>query len=212
MDNKYFGNVLSGFVFDMAAGGAICRLADKGYTVKYIKEKLEYPVTFEKVQKTVWEHLLEEKIILMEEPGRKSVKNKVVYTERHGRYGRKSFCGKVVEEKDYSGISWDVAEYNLAVESFSGYIAEKCFQNGMDTAYVSCDFGIIKRKSQSGYEKILSVLDGRQKEYIEGLPWPDKRVYHRPDLRMQEITGILYEKGLYTGCFYFMELRQKIVF
>lgn len=212
MDNKYFENALSGFAFDMAAGSAICHLADKGYTVKYIKEKLEYPVPFDKIQKTVWGYLLEEKVILVEEPGKASVKDKIVYMEKLGKYGRKSFCGKVVTEKDYSGISWKVEEYGLMGKTgFSNYIAEKCFQNGRNTAYVSCDFGIIKRKNQCGYEKILSLLDSRQKEYIEGLPWPDRRVYHQADLRMQEITGTLYERGLYTGCFYFMELGEKIV-
>ena len=40
MNNKYFENALSGFVFDMAAGNAIRHLADKGYTVKRIKNSL----------------------------------------------------------------------------------------------------------------------------------------------------------------------------
>ena len=213
MDNKYFENALSDFAFDVAGGSAICHLADRGYTVKYIKEKLEYPVPFGKVQKTVWKRLLEKEVILLEEPGMIPVKDKVVYIEKPGKYGRKSFCAKTVAEKDYGKILWKVEEYNLMGKTgFSAYIAEKCFQNGRDTAYVSCDFGIINGKNQRNYEKILSVLDSRQKEYIEGLPWPDKRVYHQADLRMQEITGILYERGLYTGCFYFMELGEKVVF
>lgn len=40
-------------------------MADKGYTIKRIKERLEYPVSFEKIQKTVWEHLLDRKVILI---------------------------------------------------------------------------------------------------------------------------------------------------
>lgn len=213
MDNKYFENALSDFAFDMAGGSAIRHLADKGYTVKYIKESLDYPVPFGKVQKTVWKHLLEEKAILIEEPGMAPVKDQIVYIEKRGKYGKKSFCGKVVTEKDYSSISWKVEEYGLMQKTgFSAYIEEKCCQNGRNTAYISCDFGIIKGKNQYNYEKILSVLDSRQKEYIEGLPWPDKRVYHQIDLRMQEIAGILYERGLYTGCCYFMELGKKIIF
>ena len=65
MGDRYFENALSNFVFDIAGGSAIRHMADKGYTIKRIKERLEYPVSIEKIQKTVWEHLLDRKVILI---------------------------------------------------------------------------------------------------------------------------------------------------
>ena len=52
MGDRYFENALSNFVFDIAGGSVIRHMADKGYTIKRIKERLEYPVSFEKIQKT----------------------------------------------------------------------------------------------------------------------------------------------------------------
>lgn len=48
MGDRYFENALSNFVFDIAGGNVIRHMADKGYTIKRIKERLEYPVSFEK--------------------------------------------------------------------------------------------------------------------------------------------------------------------
>ena len=49
MGDRYFENALSNFVFDIAGGSVIRHMADKGYTIKRIKERLEYPVSFNKI-------------------------------------------------------------------------------------------------------------------------------------------------------------------
>lgn len=213
MENKYFENALSGFVFDMAGGNAIRHLTDKGYSVKRIKDMLEYPIPFEKVQKTVWEHLLDKKVLLLQEPGMKIQKDKIIYEERTDRYGRKSFCGTVLKDRDNREIRWKTTEYNTNVkQNFLHYISEKCCQNERKNSYISCDFGITAKSDCKKFEAMLSTLNNRQKEYIEGLPWPHKRIYHQLDLQMQEIAGTLYQKDLYTGVCYFMELEEKVIF
>ena len=59
MSNKYFQKALSDFTYNAASGGAIRHLTDVGYTVKQIMEELAFPTPYERVQKGVWERLIE---------------------------------------------------------------------------------------------------------------------------------------------------------
>ena len=70
MDKKesYFEAALSDFMFDVAAGGAIRHLVDRGYSVEQIMKRLDYPVPRPKVEKAVYRHLTESGILLHELP------------------------------------------------------------------------------------------------------------------------------------------------
>ncbi len=70
MDGKesYFQAALSDFTFDVAAGGAIRHLTDRGYSVEQIMRELSYPVPRARVEKAVYRHLLESRILLTELP------------------------------------------------------------------------------------------------------------------------------------------------
>ncbi|MDE7277089.1 MAG: hypothetical protein K2N98_09610 [Lachnospiraceae bacterium] len=70
MDGKesYFQAALSDFTFDVAAGGAIRHLTDRGYSVEQIMRELSYPVPRARVEKAVYRHLLESRILLPELP------------------------------------------------------------------------------------------------------------------------------------------------
>lgn len=70
MDGKesYFQAALSDFTFDVAAGGAIRHLTDRGYSVEQIMRELSYPVPRARVEKAVYRHLLESRILLSELP------------------------------------------------------------------------------------------------------------------------------------------------
>ena len=59
MSEKYFEKALADFTLDFAAGGAIRVMADKGYTVRQIKEKLDFPMPIDKVRELVWKHYLD---------------------------------------------------------------------------------------------------------------------------------------------------------
>ena len=76
MEQTYFQKALSDFVYDMASGGAIRHLADLGYTVRQIQEKLDFPTPYERIQRTVWKHLLDTGVIFPESP-------------KHGKTGEK---------------------------------------------------------------------------------------------------------------------------
>jgi len=60
---EYFEAALSDFVFDVAAGGAIRHLTDRGYSVEQIMRELSYPVPRDRVEKAVYRHLTESRIL-----------------------------------------------------------------------------------------------------------------------------------------------------
>ncbi len=53
----YFEDALANFVQDFAYGDAIRHLADKGFSAQQIKERYEYPLPIEKIDKIVQERL-----------------------------------------------------------------------------------------------------------------------------------------------------------
>lgn len=61
---KYFEDALSNFVHDMASGGAIRHLVDMGYSIDRIMEQLDYPTSRKRVEKTVYQYMMESGILL----------------------------------------------------------------------------------------------------------------------------------------------------
>lgn len=211
-ENKYFNQALSDLAFDLAGGGAIRHLADKGYTVKQILKELNCALPEERVRQAVWDRLVEQKVLLLEEPGAGTEKGKAVFVEERGKFGKTSFRRVVVPAEQSREIHW--AKTTCLVENgtdFRKLFAGKCLENGSKTAYVSCDFGVWERKEPGRYRKLLELLEMRQREYIEGLPWVGKRVYHQMDARMAEIAGRIFGAGQCEGICYFMGLEEKMV-
>lgn len=67
-EQKYFKKALSDFTFEMASGGAIRHLADRGYTVGEIVKMLDFPTPYERVGDLVRKHFLETGVLLLDEP------------------------------------------------------------------------------------------------------------------------------------------------
>lgn len=63
---RYFENALSDFVYDMASGANIRHLVDRGYSISQIKEKLDYPAPKERLQESVWRHMLETGLVVLD--------------------------------------------------------------------------------------------------------------------------------------------------
>lgn len=59
--------------------------------------------------------------------------------------------------------------------------------------YIACNFGA------EGAESLLDALDKRQREYIEGICWTRRTMYHLLDERMTGIMKRLSENGLPVG-------------
>ena len=107
-ENSFFQKALADFTYEAASGGAIRHLTDVGYTVRQIKEKLAYPTSYERVQKAVWDHLIAEGVILLEEPGKARPAGKTVYVREYDKYGKASFRRVSVENAgpaEHSGLA-----------------------------------------------------------------------------------------------------------
>ncbi|MBR4580051.1 MAG: hypothetical protein IKO32_02335 [Lachnospiraceae bacterium] len=177
MSNEYFKQALSDFTLDFASGGAIRAMADKGYTVRQIKERLDFPIPLEKVKEIVWKHYVDNGVILLKEPGNISNRNtadgetaekdisekhRVTYEKVQDRYGRTSFKQVIVKED-----ATDLAPKE----------------------YVACDFGKKIYQDRRAFEKSLGVLKEEDREYIMDLPWPLTTVWHVKNERMERITA-----------------------
>lgn len=218
-DRSHFQNALSNFTHEMASGGAIRHLTDLGYTAKQIVGQLHYPTPFGRVQQEMWQRLIETDVILLEEPG-SGKKEKVSYVREYDKFGRSSFR-RVVETagEESSPVCW--RELHIGTEAFpSGeekehflsMIQKKLDENGAVNSYVSCDFGLLAYREPEHFGGLLQQLEPEQREYVEGLPWKTKRVYHRLDGRMREILLRLHSAGEYNGICYFMKTRDKLYF
>jgi len=212
-EQEYFKKALSDFTFDVASGGAIRHLADRGYTVPRIMKMLDFPTPYDRVQQTVWEHLLEQGQILFAEPAGAVPKPQYAYVVDYDAYGRSSFRRVTVKEADGEQIAWRTLDAgNGQWDSFAACLEEKCAANGVDTAYVSCDFGLRMKREPEHFSEMLQALDEEWREYILGLPWERRMAYHRLDERMRGITARLREKAGYHGTCYFVKLKEKLCF
>lgn len=176
MEQTYFQKALSDFVYDMASGGAIRHLTDMGYTVRQIQERLDFPTPYERIQKTVWKHLLDTGVIFPERPESGKTGEKVDYVREYDSYGRASFRRVTVQKASKP--------------------SEPC---------LLCCFGLLQYRDPGRYEKVLEVLEKEQAEYIQGLPWGVERFFHQPDQRMLGIYHTLEHAGLSEGVCFFQE-------
>jgi len=209
-EQEYFKKALSNFTYDMASGGAIRHLADVGYTVKQIMENLSYPTPRERVQKTVWEHLLNTGVILLEEPGTNVQHGTITYIKEYNKYGKASFRRVTTQQEKKKEMLFK--EYTFQEhpnKKLAEFLLQKCAENGEKESYVSCRFGLY-RKNPDQLNYMLDLLTNDQRDYILGLPWDKKLCYHRLDQRMQEIALKLYSDGNYHECLYFTKISEKV--
>ena len=104
MSEEYFKKALRDFTVDFASGGAIRAMADKGYTVNEIYNKLDFPTSKEKIKELVWKQYVDTGVIALEEPVTGQVKSKVTYekvTDDYGRTRYKQVVTKQVVENEY---------------------------------------------------------------------------------------------------------------
>lgn len=210
-EQDFFRDALSDFTFEAASGGAIRHLADLGYTVKQISEKLTYPTPYERVRGAVWKHLLDKKVILTQEPGSGKEQGKAEYTMERDKYGRTSFRLAVSGSHNAEPVCWRERVYSKVQDGdLALYMAKICEQNGENNVYLSCDFGWWSRREPEKLAAAMQVLNERQREYISGLPWENLICYHKLDMRMREIAAKLYEAGYYQGICYCLKTSEKI--
>ena len=96
---EYFKKSLSDFTFDMASGGAIRHLADRGYTVEQIVKMLDFPTPYDRVQQTVWKYFLDKGTVLLKEPEREAEEEKYGYVTDYDVWKKKLPKGGCKGEK-----------------------------------------------------------------------------------------------------------------
>ena len=176
MEDKYFKQALSDFTIEFASGDAIRSLSDKGYSVKKIKSKLDFPTPEERIREIVWKHYLENKTVCLENPKETSSVENYTIKKVYDSYGRPSFK-KVSVKADEEAPSSKQVKVETDEEA-SGYkqIGVKLDEEARE--YVECDFGKRLYRNKDDFMKSLSVLDEEEKDYILGLPWPLTKVWH----------------------------------
>ena len=211
-EEPYFKEALSNFTFDVASGGAIRHLTDLGYTVKQISRELAFPTPIDRIQKVVWEHLLNRGILLLEEPGNGEGLEKFSYVRDYGPYGKASFRRVPLKGGAHQGggpICWQEKFFcGDGPGDLASYLSEKC--KAGENAYMSCDFGLRRKREPARWERALQVLEEGQRDYLAGVFGERRLVYHRLDQRMQKILVCLYGHGEYRGACYFEKTREKL--
>ena len=157
MSENYFNKALADFTNDFAIGGAVRHLADKGFTVKEIKERLDFPAPISKVSELVWKHLIEKGVVRLSPPEEGETVISSEYIKEQNSFGKTSFR-RVTKSAPAT-----------------------------DSEYIKCEFGKELYKNRKAFEDKLRVLDTRDRDYILGLPWPLVPVWHVADERMKRI-------------------------
>lgn len=215
-EHNFFQDALADFTHEAASGGAIRHLTDMGYTVKQITKELDFPTPYEKVQKTVWQHLIYTGVILTEEPGIGRPEKKPVYVREYDKYGRTSFR-RVREENEngnHTAVCWKIQQFAADCPqpaALSSLLKAKLQENGACFSYMSCGFGLSARNNSGQFQALLNVLTENQKEYVSGLPWTGGTLYHRLDSRMAEILTRLLMAGIYQGECCFLKTQDKVL-
>ncbi|MBP5282658.1 MAG: hypothetical protein J6Z22_09195 [Lachnospiraceae bacterium] len=78
-------------MMEFAAGDAVRALADKGYTVSEIHDKLSYPVSRQAIGELVWGHYLDNGTICLTDPTNRPERFKTSYKKVQNEYGKVSF-------------------------------------------------------------------------------------------------------------------------
>lgn len=208
---SYFQTALANFTFDVASGGAIRHLADLGYTVTQITKRLDFPTPYDRVRQTVWEYFLQTGILRLEEPGIAERKENYDYITEYDSYGRKSFRRVTVSSAEQKSVSWNEQKFSGKTgKELAAYLTKQCEENGEESAYVYCNFGLISKRTPENYQKMLNFLEENDREYIQDLPWERRKIYHRLNRRMRNILVSLYENGGFTTTCYFTNLNEKL--
>lgn len=204
---RYFEQALANFTFETACGGAIRHLADHGYTVKQIVEKLDYPASFEQVQAAVYEHFCDSGVLLMEAPEYDTAAEQSDFVLEYDRFGKASFR-RVTVKKERKKLQWRESRFlSGGSDALSRLLTQKISENGASKSYISCDFGLWDENKRLA----LDTLDARQQEYVNGIPWEPVRMYHQLNPRMREIAERLYRDMQYSGVCYFLNTGEKII-
>lgn len=190
---SYFEAALSDFTFDVAAGGAIRHLTDRGYSVEQMMRELSYPVPRAKVEKAVYRYMTESGILLAKLPEENgNLRIRCLKAEKGADFARK-LADAIAEsgektaymECPFGGWKKGTERKTLpTIESEPG---------GAEMGY----------RGEEWFRQTFTCLTGREQEYLSGIRWEQDVMYHRMNDRMREIALKLIRNTDYGWKFYF---------
>ena len=84
--------------------------------------------------------------------------------------------------------------------------------NGEENSYVSCPFGTIRRDREARLQKMMSCITTKERDYLLGIPWQQKVMYHRLDSHMLEIAICLVVRSDADLKFYFLKSKEVLIY
>lgn len=105
-----------------------------------------------------------------------------------------------------------VCRKKAALNKICVFLRELMEKNGEENSYVSCPYGMWRRDREQRLQSAFACLTLREREYMLGIPWPMKTVYHRLGGRMPEIAMQMAAESEAEFEFYFLKSRQKVKF
>jgi len=180
---RYFDEALSDFVHDVSSGAAIRHLVDLGYSVEQMMRALTYPTPRERVARTAYRYMLESGLLAGALP---------------------------VTEGEMTALGYRRVRFRPSeTKRVRTYLYERVRENGEDQSYLSCPFGSWRqRDGEAGLRAALHFLNSREVEYIAGIPWEGRVMYHRLTARMQEIGEKLMLHPETGCCCFFLKTRE----
>lgn len=221
----YFQEALADFTHDAASGQAIRHLASLGYTTDQIMKELAYPTPRRRVEQTVARYMKETGILLTELPIPEEQFSQIILRRPGGQPAsgeevpRGLFDGLFGAEgkahfrtrRRHSAQTGAVLDPGAWAASLAEELQSRIKGNGPEHSYISCPFGMIRRDREARLNRMLAPLTSREKEYILGIDWEMRMMYHRLNSRMLEIGIQLAAYGETEYSFYFLKSRQRIV-
>ena len=117
-------------------------------------------------------------------------------TVRRIAYERLLETGIILTEEPKEGLKQDRVTYVLDENGYGRKSYRRVItpaEEPEDTEYIPCDLGSL---DESTMQKIKDTLYVKEWDYIEGIPWPKSRVYHKATPYMKEIAKHLEQAGL----------------
>lgn len=207
-ESRYFQEALSNFMHDAASGSAIRHLVDRGLSVDQIMQELDYPTPRSRVERTVYEYMLQTGILLWELPAEvnpdlsgSAVANNVSEFD-HGSTANN------VSEFDYGSAANNVSEFDYRLTEIAG-VGSGNRLDEKSTVFTELSFRVIRpgRISRGELRRLLMEeigKNGEEQSYMfcpfgqcgsSGIP--EEWLRGLTGREREYLTGIPWQKGSY---------------
>lgn len=175
MANNYFNEALGNFISEYAYKEQARHLYNLGYSLKEIKDRLDYPVSLSALKDYLWEYLVSSKQIVYKREDIPEGSSKQEYVQEYDAYGRKSFRLK----GDVFAAKIDYTEHPIPNNISDIPNLTEC--------YILINGAELVGQSESLSESFLL--------YLSDFSWPNCNVYLKLNKKSAEILVASCAKG-----------------